>query len=75
MNYSADPFFGDVSKHKFAEFNLCKMERIDHKLNEKRITSFLAHALGNSQLPLFMTVQERYFLMIKYVQNQTNTFF
>lgn len=48
---------------------------IYHKLNEKRITSFLAHALGNSQLPLFMTVQERYFLMIKYVQNQTNTFF
>ena len=27
VDYSADPFWGYVSKHKFAEFNLCTMER------------------------------------------------
>ena len=41
-----------------------KVAAIDPKLNEKRITSFLAHALGNSQLPLLMTAQVRYFLII-----------
>jgi len=52
-----------------------KVAAIDPKLNEKRITSFLSQALQNPQLPLLMTAQERYFLMIKYVQNQTNTLF
>lgn len=52
-----------------------KVAAIDPKLNEKRITLFLSHALQNQQLPLMMTAQERYFLMIKYVQNQTNTLF
>ncbi|ENV36881.1 hypothetical protein F959_01688 [Acinetobacter venetianus RAG-1 = CIP 110063] len=27
VDYSADPFWGYVSKHKFAEFSLCTMER------------------------------------------------
>ncbi|MDA0697650.1 MAG: hypothetical protein O2793_14730 [Proteobacteria bacterium] len=52
-----------------------KVAAIDPKLNEKRITAFLSFALNNSQLPLSMTVQERYFLMLKYVQKQTNTLF
>ena len=52
-----------------------KVSALESKLNEKRITLFLANALKNPNLPLRMTVQERYFLMLKYVQNQTNTLF
>ncbi|WP_151750534.1 hypothetical protein [Acinetobacter sp. TUM15131] len=52
-----------------------KVSAIDYKLNEKRISAFLGHALGNQTLPLSLTAQERYFLMLKYVQTQTNTLF
>ncbi|KYQ84061.1 hypothetical protein AWW72_10830 [Acinetobacter sp. NRRL B-65365] len=52
-----------------------KVSAIDSRLNEKRISSFLGYSLGNMALPLTMTVQERYYLMLKYVQKQTNTLF
>lgn len=52
-----------------------KVSAIDSRLNEKRISSFLGHSLGNMALPMTMTVQERYYLMLKYVQKQTNTLF
>lgn len=52
-----------------------KVSAIDYRLNEKRISSFLGHSLGNMVSPMSMTVQERYYLMLKYVQKQTNTLF
>jgi len=52
-----------------------KVAVIDKSLNEKRISAFLSHVLANAELPLKMTVQERYFLMLKYVEKQSNTLF
>lgn len=76
LNFDPIPIGEQTYQLNEVTFNdALKVAAIDPKLNEKRITSFLAHALGNSQLPLMMTAQERYFLMIKYVQNQTNTLF
>ncbi len=52
-----------------------KVSAVDAKLNEKRISAFLSQSLKNNALPLKMAAQERYFLMLKYVQQQTNTLF
>ncbi|MDH0032920.1 MULTISPECIES: hypothetical protein [unclassified Acinetobacter] len=52
-----------------------KVAAVPAKFNEKRISAFLAHSLKDSLLPLKMTAQERIFLMLKYVQQQTNTLF
>lgn len=49
MDYSSDPFWGYVSKHKFAEFNLCTMERdaetkepiFSYDLSQPTIRAFL----------------------------------
>lgn len=76
LNFDPIPIGENTYQLNEVTFNeALKVAAIDHKLNEKRITSFLGHALGNFQLPLTMSAQERYFLMIKYVQNQTNTLF
>ena len=52
-----------------------KVAAINQRLNEKRISAFLSHALSNKEQPLNMTVQERYCLMLKYVENQSATLF
>ncbi len=52
-----------------------KVAAINQQLNEKRISAFLSHALSNKEQPLNMTVQERYCLMLKYVENQSATLF
>jgi hypothetical protein len=52
-----------------------KVAAINQQLNEKRISVFLSHALPNKEQPLNMTVQERYCLMLKYVENQSATLF
>lgn len=76
LNFDPIPIGGKTYQLNEISFNeALKVAAIDPKLNEKRITSFLSQALQNPQLPLMMTAQERYFLMIKYVQNQTNTLF
>ena len=76
LNFDPIPIGGQTYQLNEISFNeALKVAAIDPKLNEKRITAFLSQALQNQQLPLMMTAQERYFLMIKYVQNQTNTLF
>lgn len=76
LNFDPIPIGGKTYQLNEISFNeALKVAAIDPKLNEKRITAFLSQALQNQQLPLMMTAQERYFLMIKYVQNQTNTLF
>jgi len=52
-----------------------KVAAINQRLNEKRISAFLSHALCNKEQPLNMTVQERYCLMLKYVEKQSVTLF
>ena len=52
-----------------------KVAAINQRLNEKRISAFLSHALSNKEQPLNMTVQERYCLMLKYVEKQSATLF
>ena len=52
-----------------------KVAAINQRLNEKRISAFLSHALCNKEQPLNMTVQERYCLMLKYVEKQSGTLF
>lgn len=50
-----------------------KVTVIDKSLNEKRMTAFLSSILNVD--PLAITVQERYFLMLKYMQKQGQTLF
>ncbi|NNP70374.1 hypothetical protein [Acinetobacter sp. Ac_5812] len=50
-----------------------KVSAIGKQLNEKRISAFLGYSIGNMNQPLNMTAQERYFLMLKYAEKQTNT--
>jgi len=52
-----------------------KVAAINQRLNEKRISAFLSHALCNKEQPLNMTIQERYCLMLKYVEKQSGTLF
>lgn len=52
-----------------------KVAAINQRLNEKRISVFLSHALQNKEQPLNMTIQERYCLMLKYVEKQSGTLF
>lgn len=54
--------------------NALKVATIDQRLNEKRISEFLKHILNNDQL-LMMTVQERYYLMLRYMEKQSITLF
>lgn len=50
VDYSADPFWGHVSKHKFAEFNLCKMER-----NEDTQEPFFSYDTSQPTIRAFLT--------------------
>ena len=50
VDYSADPFWGYVSKHKFAEFNLCKMER-----NEDTKEPFFSYDTSQPTIRAFLT--------------------
>lgn len=42
---------------------------------EKRLTTMLNFILDKAHDPLLLTVQERYFLLLKYLQKQNNTLF
>lgn len=73
-----DPIHIGENSYKLNEITFneaLKVSAVDAKLNEKRISEFLSHSLKDGSLPLKMTEQERIFLMLKYVQNQTNTLF
>ncbi|GAA5003189.1 hypothetical protein GCM10023206_06660 [Acinetobacter puyangensis] len=50
-----------------------KVSVIQKDLNEKRITEFLRNVLVSDQDPLKMFVQERYAILLKYLEKQTNT--
>lgn len=50
-----------------------KISRIPEQHNEQRITAFLCAVLRNDTLPLQMTVQERYYLLMHYLDTQTDT--
>ncbi|RSN83396.1 hypothetical protein EA770_07320 [Acinetobacter baumannii] len=76
LDFEAIPIGNNIYQLNELTFNdALKVSAIDFRLNEKRISSFLGHALGDMSSPMSMTVQERYYLMLKYVQNQTNTLF
>ncbi|EPK2751931.1 hypothetical protein JID35_002436 [Acinetobacter baumannii] len=54
-------------------FEQClKISIIAPNLNEKRLTAFLKSALDNVD-PLLLSVQERYLLLLKYLEKQSNT--
>lgn len=50
VDYSADPFWGYVSKHKFAEFNLCTMGR-----NPDNNEPFFAYDTSQPTIRAFLT--------------------
>jgi hypothetical protein len=50
-----------------------KVSRIPFSQNEHRITVFLQHVLNDQDLPLQITAQERYFLLLNYLDNQQGT--
>ncbi|WP_336964217.1 hypothetical protein [Acinetobacter pittii] len=55
-------------------FEQClKISIIAPNLNEKRLTAFLKSALENMVDPLLLTIQERYLLLLKYLEKQSNT--
>jgi hypothetical protein len=60
--------------HEIEFNNALKVAAIDQRLNEKRISEFLRHVLDKGQ-PLVMTAQERYCLMLKYMEKQSITLF
>ncbi|MEN3978280.1 hypothetical protein [Acinetobacter sp. CWB-B33] len=60
--------------HEIEFNNALKVAAIDQRLNEKRISEFLRHILDKDQ-PLLMTAQERYCLMLKYMEKQSITLF
>lgn len=50
-----------------------KVAKIPERLNEQRITAFLAAALKDDELPLSLPVQVRYWLLLQYLSAQTGT--
>lgn len=55
-------------------FEQClKISIIAPNLNEKRLTAFLKSALDSVFDPLVLTIQERYLLLLKYLEKQSNT--
>ena len=48
------------------------ISRIPEHLNEQRITKFLQGVLLDEALPLAMTVQERYYVLLKYLSQQSD---
>ena len=52
-----------------------KVAMVDAKLNEKRLSVFLQGILSDEKLPLKMTAQERYYLLLHYLDKQNNTLF
>lgn len=53
--------------------NAIKIAKIPEAKNEQRLTVFLQDVLQDDMLPLHMTVQERYYLLLKYLEAQTDT--
>lgn len=53
--------------------NSLKVAAIPKQLNEKRLSELLRHILVDGLDPLKMTVQERYALLITYLEKQTKT--
>lgn len=54
-------------------FEQClKISIIAPNFNEKRLTAFLKSALDSGD-PLLLTIQERYLLLLKYLEKQSNT--
>ncbi|MFX4817113.1 hypothetical protein ABTB66_18045, partial [Acinetobacter baumannii] len=55
-------------------FEQClKISIIAPNLNEKRLTAFLKSALDSVFDPLVLTIQERYLLLLNYLEKQSNT--
>lgn len=50
--------------------NGIRISAIDKKLDERRLTEFLKHALVENVDPLAMSIQHRYFLLLKYLEQQ-----
>ncbi|HPY40655.1 MAG TPA: hypothetical protein PLM98_09065 [Thiolinea sp.] len=50
-----------------------KISRIPERMNEHRISVFLAAVLRDDQIAQKMTVQERYYILIQYLSTQTDT--
>ncbi|WP_026470387.1 hypothetical protein [Alkanindiges illinoisensis] len=50
-----------------------KVAVVSQQLNEKRVTVFLKGMLQDDKLPLSITCQERYYLLMKYVEKQGNS--
>ncbi|MHA3048964.1 hypothetical protein [Acinetobacter sp. ANC 4639] len=53
--------------------NSLKVAAIAKQFNEKRLSEFLRHVLVDGTDPLKMTVQERYALLVTYLEKQTKT--
>lgn len=52
--------------------DLIKVARVKKSLYEKQLTSFLNYTLGREQ-SLNLTVQERYYILLQYLQSQVGT--
>lgn len=71
-----EPFTMNGQDLQFEELNFnsaIKVAAIDPKFNEKRLTASLKEVLGDQIDPLAATVQERYYLLLKYLSQHNAT--
>lgn len=59
--------------HELTFHDAIKISRIPERMNEHRISVFLAAVLRDDQMPWRMTVPERYYILIQYLSTQTDT--
>lgn len=70
-----DPVYVGENTYQMQElsFEQClKISIIAPNFNEKRLSAFLKSALDNVD-PLLLSIQERYLLLLKYLEKQSNT--
>ncbi|MCD1040278.1 hypothetical protein B4S41_16490, partial [Acinetobacter baumannii] len=58
--------------HELSFEQCLKISIIAPNLNEKRLSAFVKSVLDNVD-PLLLTIQERYLLLLKYLEKQSNT--
>ena len=74
MQQFFEPVNIDGRRYDFTELTFAQaiaIARIPQIKNEARLTLFLRHVLGDSLDPLKMTAQERYFLLLSYLAQQS----
>lgn len=74
---SVHPIFSNGNAYTIQELTLgqaIEIAKIPDGKHEKKITALLSVILGDKVLPYQLTLQERHYLMMKYVEHKKDTF-